>query len=103
MTQHRRNSLPGGAGSGTNDAKTRTSIACDRCAKAKIRCDGMSPCGRCKTRNLSCTLQRPHSVLKRRLPTIDSSRVKTPPERYNVESSRAAYNAPQQDLVSTVI
>lgn len=46
--------------------KGRTSIACDRCAKAKIRCDGRIPCNQCCRKDLTCTVDRPHPVIKRR-------------------------------------
>lgn len=68
MTLHSNGSNMASGHEGPSNRRSRTTIACDRCAKAKIRCDGMSPCERCKSRNLTCTLSRPHNVLKRRLP-----------------------------------
>jgi hypothetical protein len=57
-------------GGGTNgvlsNQNIRASIACDECAKAKIRCDGQFPCAQCKRKALVCTLNRPHPAVKRR-------------------------------------
>ncbi len=53
---------------GSPERKTRASAACDRCAKAKIRCNGKIPCDPCLARYKVCTLDRPHSAIKRRCP-----------------------------------
>jgi hypothetical protein len=44
---------------------SRTAVACDRCARMKVRCDGKYPCGRCSKQELECTLRREHVALKR--------------------------------------
>ena len=44
---------------------SRTAIACDRCARTKIRCSGELPCHQCVNRLLECTLERPRICRKR--------------------------------------
>lgn len=36
-------------------SKGRSSIACNRCRKLKVKCTGGDPCGGCRKKNLSCT------------------------------------------------
>ena len=45
--------------------ESRTAVACDRCARAKIRCNGELPCHQCVNRSLECTLERPHAYRKK--------------------------------------
>ncbi|OOQ86328.1 hypothetical protein PEBR_21909 [Penicillium brasilianum] len=49
-----------------SDGKARAAIACDECARTKIRCDDQFPCGQCQRKSLVCTLDRPHPVINRR-------------------------------------
>ncbi|KAB5549531.1 hypothetical protein GE09DRAFT_1126787 [Coniochaeta sp. 2T2.1] len=37
----------------------RALVACDRCARFKIRCNGQMPCSQCLQRSLVCTIDRP--------------------------------------------
>lgn len=48
---------------------TRASRACTNCSRAKVRCDGESPCRYCASRNLSCT----QNVHQRKRPRTHSS------------------------------
>ena len=49
----------------TKTIKKRQSIACDPCRKSKKKCDGNTPCFRCKRNNKVCTF----SPQKRKTPS----------------------------------
>ncbi|RDL41316.1 uncharacterized protein BP5553_01295 [Venustampulla echinocandica] len=58
---------------GTKSRRPRTSIACDSCAKAKVRCNGQLPCDRCVSKVLHCSANRPNILGGRRRPLPPAS------------------------------
>lgn len=73
--EHRSNELSrsGSQNHSSIKQKLRASVACDKCAIAKIRCTGQFPCDQCQSRNAVCTLNRPHVSVRRRLPQSKKS------------------------------
>ncbi|PWY72452.1 early growth response protein [Aspergillus sclerotioniger CBS 115572] len=83
---------------GTDRERRRVAQACRRCNLSKVRCDGDTPCHRCRTHSVDCFYQLPQ---KRKL--ANSAAAKRPKRHHGTDSNQNSEQSVllYQDEVST--